>query len=442
MWLLPLFSPIARGAAALYYRVRYAGEPVPRTGPVLLVANHPNSLLDPMLVVAAAHRPVRFLAKAPLFTDRAVGWLIRASGSIPVYRRVDDPTQMDRNQDAFRAVHEALAAGDAVGIFPEGLSHSEPSMVPLKTGAARIAFGAFAMTGRPIPIVPVGLVLRQKDVFRSDAFVFSGHPIAWDDLASPGGGGPEAVHALTDRIAEGLRRVTLNLERWEDQPVVECAVRVWEAERAVPPDRSERLRRLELTTRVLAEVRRLDDARGAALARDVETHARRLRRLRLRPSDLAADVSLGRGLRWTAARLQFLMPVAIVLSVVGFVLFWLPYQVTGSIVRRLPLERDVLSTWKFLLGAPVYLIWLAVLAILTAFALPAWKAATVIVAVPVMGVAGLLFRERWRLAWADTRRFFLLRSQRALVGALRARQRDLAARMDELQRAYTAQGVA
>jgi 1-acyl-sn-glycerol-3-phosphate acyltransferase len=164
MWLTPLFPWIARLGAFTYYRMRYDGAAVPRDGPVLLVANHPNSLLDPMLVAAAARRPVRFLAKAPLFADVKISWLIRAVGAIPVYRRADDPAQMDRNEEMFRAVHTALADGAAVGIFPEGLSHNEPSLAPLRTGAARIALGAHALIGRPFPVVPVGLVFRQRSV--------------------------------------------------------------------------------------------------------------------------------------------------------------------------------------------------------------------------------------------------------------------------------------
>ncbi len=138
MWLTPLFPWVARVGAFTYYRMRSGGETVPRRGPVLLVANHPNSLLDPLLVAAVAGRPVRFLAKAPLFADWKIGWLIRAAGAIPVYRRADDPASMDRNEEMFRAVHAALAGGAAVGIFPEGLSHSEPALAPLRTGAARI----------------------------------------------------------------------------------------------------------------------------------------------------------------------------------------------------------------------------------------------------------------------------------------------------------------
>lgn len=288
MWLSPLFPSVARAAAFVYYRVRYTAEQVPREGPLLLVANHPNSLLDPMLVAAAARRPVRFLAKSPLFGDPKIGWLVKASGAIPVYRRADDPSQMDRNVDMFRAVHAALAEGAAVGVFPEGLSHSEPALAPLKTGAARIALGAHALTGRAFPIVPVGLVFRHKDVFRSEALVLTGRPVAWDDLAPRGLEDGDAVRTLTDRIAEALRTVTVNLERWEDQPLVECAVRVWEAERGTLPDRAERVARLDVTTRILAEVRRSEDPAAALLARDVEAHGRRLRRLGLRPADLVA----------------------------------------------------------------------------------------------------------------------------------------------------------
>ena len=85
-----------------------------------------------MLVTAAADRPLRWLAKAPLFDERLVGPLVRATGSIPVYRRQDDPDLVERNASVFEAVHYALAGGAAVGIFPEGLSHSEPSLARLR----------------------------------------------------------------------------------------------------------------------------------------------------------------------------------------------------------------------------------------------------------------------------------------------------------------------
>ena len=433
MWLLPLFSWLARIAARIYYRVRFAGTPVPPSGPVLLVANHPNSLLDPTLVVASADRPVRFLAKAPLFSDRKIGWLVRAAGAIPVYRRSDDPSLMSRNEEAFRAVFEALDGGSVVGIFPEGISHGDPAMAPLRTGAARIALGAAASLGDVFPIVPVGLSFRQKETFRSDALVVRGTPLAWDDLAMRGSEDADAVRELTSRIDSALRAVTVNLSSWEDRPLVECAVRIWEAERATPSRDAERLARMEFTTSVLAGVRARGDESGFELAEHVRRHDRRLTRLGLRPSDLVADVGAGRGVRWAATRFHLLLPLGIVLALVGAALFWVPYRLTGVIVNRLRLEQDVRSTWKLLIGAVLYAAWLAILVTIAGVTL-GWVATLAsVLLVPAVAMSGLLVRERWQSAWSDARRFFLLRSRGPMIGKLRDEQRDLAARLDQLR---------
>ena len=113
-------------------------ERVPAAGPVLLAINHPNNLIDSLVVGAVLDRKVHYLATAALFRHPLLARFLLACGAIPVYRRTDDPTQMSRNEDAFRAVHAALAEGAAVGIFPEGVSHSEPSIVPRNSSSKAI----------------------------------------------------------------------------------------------------------------------------------------------------------------------------------------------------------------------------------------------------------------------------------------------------------------
>jgi len=442
MWLTPFFPWIARLGAFTYYRMRYDGAAVPPTGPVLLVANHPNSLLDPMLVAAAARRPVRFLAKAPLFADIKIGWLIRAVGAIPVYRRADDPAQMERNEEMFRAVHAALADGAAVGIFPEGLSHDEPALAPLRTGAARIALGAHALTGRPFPIVPVGLVFRQKDVFRSDALVLVGQPVPWDDLAPHGATDDGAVRDLTGRITGALRQITINLENWEDQPLVDCAMRIWEAERGASPDPGVRVARLSATTRILAAVRLSEEPSGTGLARDVEAHRRRLRRLGLQPAHLVSDIGLARSAGWAARRVPLAMPLAAAVAIAGWLLFWAPYRLTGFVVERMRRPADQRSSYKLLVGIAVYAVWVLALTAASAVTFNVWAGIGVLIGVPAIGMAGLVIRERWRGAWGDVRRFVLLRSRRALVDTLRATQRDLGVRLDSLYQDFAARGAA
>ncbi len=428
MWLLPPLSLIANAAARIYYRLSLAGERVPSTGRVLLVANHPNSLLDAVLVAAAAGRPVRFLAKAPLFTDSKVGWLVRASGAIPVYRRVDNPETMGGNVDMFRAAHRELAGGAAIGIFPEGVSHSEPGLATLKTGAARIALGTVAQRHETFPIVPVGLVFRQKDVFRSEALAVVGKPIWWDDMADRSPEDRDAVHELTDRIDAGMRQVTINLERWEDQALVDGAEAIWQAEREGNADPARQVSRLEIVTSILSHVRQEPNDRTTQLVDDVTTHCRQLERLGITPGELKADVRLRASVRWGLRRLYLLGAPAFVVALAGYLLFWLPNKLTGRIATAMRPHVDQRSTYQLLLGIVAYLLWIGSLATAAWWFEGIITGVAVLGLVPVVGVVGRRLREKWRGAWKDARRFFMLRSRPAQIEALQRRQREIAER--------------
>lgn len=338
---------------------------------------------------------------------------------------------MERNEEMFRAAYAALADGAAVGLFPEGKSHDDPALATLRTGAARIALGAYALTGRAFPVVPVGLVFRHKEAFRSSALVLVGSAVRWDDVAGLGASDEAAVRTLTSRIADGLRQLTVNLEKWEDEPLVDCAMGIWETELGAPPDEEERMARFGATTRVMAAVRRSDDAVGMALEREVEAHRRRLKLLGLRPADLVSDVGLTRGATW-ALRRVLPLPLEAAVATVGWLLWWPPYRLTGAIVHKIQPPINQISTHKLLAGIVCYALWLLALAIAGAAVFNMWVGLGVLLGAPVVGMVGLVIRERWRGATRDAQRFFLLRSRRVLIDTLRATQRDLGVRLDAL----------
>ena len=173
---------LARLIASLFYRVQRTGPPIPG-GAVLLVANHPNALLDPALVQTTAGRPVRFLAKSTLFRGHVLGPIIRLSGAIPVYRRIDAGVDPARNVDAFAAVEAVLGRGEVVCVFPEGISHSTGRLEPLRTGAARMALASLAR-GTRVTLMPIGLHFHRLVSFRSRATVAYGVPFDCVDLAA------------------------------------------------------------------------------------------------------------------------------------------------------------------------------------------------------------------------------------------------------------------
>ncbi len=429
MWLRPLLSPLSRLAANIYYRVAITGHQVPRSGPVILVANHPNSLVDPVLVAAAARRPLSFLAKAPLFHHPAVGFLVRGAGCVPVYRRVDDPDKMGGNRDMFVAVERALADRAAIALFPEGVSHSEPSLQPLKTGAARMALGAYRAGAADLVIQPVGLILPDRSVFRSKALVTVGRPIEWSDIAGGDPADQERVRALTSRIDEGIRQVTLNLERWEYAPLIRTAEEVWSATYLAQDD-GDLAGRLSRATSVLGRLRSSGDASWRPLARRLERHGRRLRLLGLTARSLNARRSFSAVAGWLLRRLPLILLGLVALA--GAVLFWPPYRLVGWWDRRRELDPDVRATNKLLGGAVAMIGWIVLASILTGLVAGVEWGLAVLVGMPLLGLATLSLSQHWRDSFSDARRYLLVGFRNELAAELRREQASLAAELDRL----------
>lgn len=128
-----------------YHRLRDAHLPLPAHGPAVVVANHVSGL-DPLLLIASAGRPLRFLIAREQYHRFGLNWLFRAVGCIPVDRK-------GRPERALREAFAALRRGEVVAIFPHGRIHlpSDPPR-PLKGGAVRLA----RATGCPVIPVRIG----------------------------------------------------------------------------------------------------------------------------------------------------------------------------------------------------------------------------------------------------------------------------------------------
>ena len=438
MWLHSLMPAISRLVTHSYYRLTVGGSAPPADGPVLIVANHSNSLMDPALIAVAAGRPVRFMAKAPLFSYPGLGWLVRAVGSVKVYRTQDDPRSVRQNYDVFRDVHQALADGYALGIFPEGTSHSASRLKPLKTGAARIALGAAQRIGRAFPIVPFGLVFRDRRTFRSAARVIVGASPAWDDLAQRGPDDKDAVRELTRRIDASMRAVTLNLWDWSDEQLVRCAERVWHAEFGGASDPKAEVARLQVTTEALARLRSGENHEWRRVARELRGHDRLLSRLGLSPETLKVRWSGEAAAVWMLRRIPLLLLLP--LAAIGLALFWLPRELAGRLGAKLAMKEgeDAVPTFRVLYGTVIFLLWFVLLATGVAIAAGALAGVATFLALPAIAFAALYVSE-WRdFSWHAIRRFWILRFHRERVAELRERQRALAGELRALHDAAMA----
>ena len=206
-------------------------ERVPASGPVLLCINHPNNLIDSLVVAGVMSRKVHYMATATLFRHPLMARFLRAAGAIPVYRRQDEPGRMDRNADAFAACHAAFDAGHVVAIYPEGTTHSEARVQRIKTGAARIALDYEARRPGALALVPVGLTFEARKSFRGRVLVSFGPPAAATPYAAAYRDDPaKAVDALTTAIQWGMEEQVVHVDRIDSAAVVQAVEQLYRGE--------------------------------------------------------------------------------------------------------------------------------------------------------------------------------------------------------------------
>jgi 1-acyl-sn-glycerol-3-phosphate acyltransferase len=230
-----------------FRRVEVSGlEHVPETGGGILIAWHPNGLIDPALIISCFPRRVVFGARHGLFRWPAVGRLMRALGTVPIYRAsdlkdADDETRRKENRKSLDALAQAVCDGGFAALFPEGVSHDDPFLQELKTGAARLYYRAKQLcdaNGVPPVIIPVGLHYDDKTAFRSDALV-EFHPpmeLPAELVAAISEGDDKALRARSSELMQVLepvlQEVTHATESWELNQLMNRVRSLMRAERA------------------------------------------------------------------------------------------------------------------------------------------------------------------------------------------------------------------
>ncbi len=407
--------PLARLLAGSWFRsLRREGPAVP-PGPVLLLLNHPNGLLDPLAVEALLEPAPGWLAKATLWRILPLRPFLAMFKAIPVTRPKDGGATAESIAESFRRVHQVLAGGGSVALFPEGISHTGADLAPLKTGAARIALSS------PVPprLVPAGLVYGDRALFRHSALLRTGPEIRWEDLR-PMGTDPEAVLTLTARIRAALLPLTLH---GPEAGVLALAQEVAWLLAEAPGSRAD-LEALRRRVKVLLpRLEAMAAEERTALQAEVQAARDWLRDHGVRPDQVGHPYPWEEVRHWlprAALRLAvgvFLLPAAL--------LFWPPYRLVGWVAARATDELDVTATLKLLGGVLLFPPWTLVLALGAGHWL-GWAGAGLILLAALLAFLSLPLGERLAEDLQAVRGF-LRRRDGAVPHLLEARRRLLEA---------------
>lgn len=398
-----IITAILRLALRVFFRhIEVAGiERVPLDSPVIFVLNHPNGLVDPVFLLCLAPRRVSFLAKAPLFRMLLVSQLVRALDSLPVYRRQDKGSDPARNRETFELARALLARGGTIAICPEGVSHNDTQLKPLKTGAARIALGAAsAGAGLDVKIVPAGLYYTAKKSFRSAALLYFGEPLTVAPVRLEDDGDPprDAAQALSNRIRDALLEITLNVEHAEPLQLIERAEKIYSAEERSAERELNLQRELMLRRRFVegyAFHRVHQPERLAKLVARLRLYEEELRQAGLDPHELAPPASTRAVLTHLFTRLCFfllLLPFAVLGTVVHYPVYRLTGFLTTSVLKA---EDDVVSTFKIMGALLLFpLTWIGIA--VACYLWLGWRVAlAALVVVPPSGWVAIRFSEEW-----------------------------------------------
>jgi 1-acyl-sn-glycerol-3-phosphate acyltransferase len=402
--------------------VRHA-ERVPAGGPVLLCINHPNNLIDSLLVGAVLDRKVHYLATAALFRNPLVARFLGASGVIPIYRKVDEPggprapraqaaagsvTTVDRNVDAFAACGAAFDGGRVIAIYPEGTTHAEARVQRIKTGAARIALEYEAKAPGRLTLVPVGLSFETRKAFRGRVLVSFGEPVpvtpylpVWRDEPV------KAVDALTTAIQWAMEREVVHVARIDTAAVARAVEEIYRSElerelreeRGLSPRQIDPFRLARAIADAVDHFREREPERVERLWQRIQTYRALLTAYRLRDDAVRAGgdhVRVRARVAWSWRAVAGLP-----LFAYGTVVNALPYAIPRWLARRMARKETDYATVRLLASVVAFPVF---------WVLESWV---------VWRMAGV----RWALVFVLTLPLSGLVAYRYLVGAGRLRRR-------------------
>ena len=195
-------------------------ENVSKKKPIIFAANHRNALLDALLLVYAGYhfKQVVFLARADIFKQKFVAWMLKGMRIIPVFRIRDGKDNLEKNKDIFNSAARILKKNNPIALFPEARHNPKQSLLPIQKAVPRIVLPTEASLNFELnsQIVPVSIYYRDVFEFLTDVYITFGTPIEVSQYKEVYEENPNlATNQLRQDLETSLKSLVVNI--WNDE---------------------------------------------------------------------------------------------------------------------------------------------------------------------------------------------------------------------------------
>ncbi len=427
------------------------GQNIPASGPVVFVANHPNSIMDGFVVRGLLKRKVNFIAHAGLFNQPFLGWGMRKTGNIPVFVKRNDPELMEQNVNMFAECTATLERGETIFVFPEGVSDSLRKVKKIKTGAARIVLESEAKHDYQLGIrlVPIGLHFYSRSRFNSRVLINVGEPIELAPFSQQHAAtGFEAVRALTKEIEARLRALVVNVENEEldslareIEEIYSDSLRAAFAQLSPPARKS--MREEFFISQAVAEcaqfLLRQQPQRLAQVQKAIQDYTRKLKHLRLRDTMLRANPASQKRIWLQIGKAYLILLPGLIPALYGIINHYIPYRISNYLARHFVYERTKILTALFVGGGLAfnffYVVQTAAVSAMFGFT---WGI-LYLLTLPFFGFFALSFVEKVREQKENMLFAIYLLTNKNLIRRMRRQRKLLLQMLDSIRDEYLAE---
>jgi glycerol-3-phosphate O-acyltransferase/dihydroxyacetone phosphate acyltransferase len=414
------------------------------SGPVIFAINHPNNLIDSLVVAYAIERKIHYLATAQLFRNKIMSLFLHKMGVIPVYRKQDDASHGDKNVSMFQACYDVLKEGGAIGIYPEGTTHAEPRIRKIKTGAARIALEAENLYHPGVKVVPVGLNFSVRKSFRSEVIVSIGPPIPVSTYLEKYQQAPaETVEQLTDDIQKAIEAQVIVIDEPELDMLVQQIEEIYKGELIrdlieIRGLKKEEIDRFQLSKRLIAGIHYFNEKNPDLIRRiqeEIEAYTGRLKKIKVHDSEIESLVNNPTSYKRFLLRIV-LMLICLPPALWGAINHFLPYQISRIISRKIAKRETDYATVRILSGIVLYTAFYVaqIYAVFRWFGL--FPAIIYGITLPIAGAFAYYYKEKFRKMREDFKLLSIMFTRKQLLQKLVEQRERLIALMDEAKEEY------